>query len=78
MVPPGYSIRLMHPADYERIGEICQPVYPHEPPYTPAELAEHRAVFPQGQFVAEHVPTIMASLMRFPTPPVGLVAAERL
>lgn len=57
MVPQGYSIRLMQPADYGRIGEICRIVYPHETPYTPEELAEHRAVFPQGQFVAEHVPT---------------------
>ena len=56
-MPPGYFIRLMQPADYERIGEICKAVYPHEMPYTPQELAEHREVFPQGQFVAEHVPT---------------------
>jgi GNAT superfamily N-acetyltransferase len=47
----------MQPADYARIGEICRVVYPHDTPYTPAELAEHHAVFPQGQFVAEHVPT---------------------
>lgn len=57
MLPDDYSIRLMQPADYGRIGDICRVVYPHEPPYTPAELAGHRAVFPQGQFVAEHVPT---------------------
>ena len=56
-MPPGYFIRLMQPADYEQIGEICKAVYPHEMPYTPQELAEHREVFPQGQFVAEHVPT---------------------
>lgn len=57
MLAGDYRIRLMHPADYGRIGEICRAVYPHETPYTPEELAEHRAVFPQGQFVAEHVPT---------------------
>ena len=57
MLPRDYSIRLMQPADFGRIGEICRLVYPHETPYTPAELAEHRAVFPQGQFVAEPVPT---------------------
>jgi len=57
MLPPGYFIRLMQPADYGRIGKICRVVYPHETPYTPEELAAHRAVFPQGQFVAEHEPT---------------------
>ncbi|MFM9024599.1 MAG: hypothetical protein ACKON7_04560 [Planctomycetaceae bacterium] len=57
MLSDDYAIRLMRPADYERIGAICRAVYPHEPPYTPAELAAHRAVYPQGQFVAEHVPT---------------------
>jgi len=57
MLPRDYAIRLMQPSDYGRIGEICRVVYPHETPYTPAELAGHRAVFPQGQFVAEHVPT---------------------
>lgn len=56
-LPSDYSIRLMQPADYAAIGEICRIVYPHEPPYTAAELAEHRALYPQGQFVAEHVPT---------------------
>ncbi|MFM8496448.1 MAG: hypothetical protein ACKOEM_13130 [Planctomycetia bacterium] len=57
MLPRDYVIRLMQPADYGVIAEICRAVYPHETPYTPEELAEHRAVFPQGQFVAEHVPT---------------------
>jgi GNAT superfamily N-acetyltransferase len=57
MLPSEYRVRLMQPADYGRIGEICRVVYPHDTPYTPAELAEHHAVFPQGQFVAEHVPT---------------------
>ena len=57
MLPSDYLIRRMEPADYGRIGEICRIVYPEETPYTPGELAAHRAVFPQGQFVAEHVPT---------------------
>ena len=57
MLPPDYRIRLMQPSDYAAIGEICHAVYPHEAPYTPAELAGHRAVYPQGQFVAEHLPT---------------------
>jgi len=47
----------MLPADYPAIREICRTVYPHDTPYTPAELAAHRAVYPQGQFVAEHTPS---------------------
>jgi GNAT superfamily N-acetyltransferase len=56
-LPSDYRIRLMQAADYAAIGEICRVVYPHDTPYTAAELAEHHALFPQGQFVAEHVPT---------------------
>jgi hypothetical protein len=56
-LPADYRIRLMEPADYAAIGDICRIVYPHDTPYTAAELAAHRAVYPQGQFVAEHVPT---------------------
>jgi GNAT superfamily N-acetyltransferase len=52
-----YRIRLMQPDDFVAIGEICRIVYPAETPYTPEELAVHHAVFPQGQFVAEHVPS---------------------
>jgi len=60
-----YRIRTMTPADYGPIGELCQQVYPHDTPYTPAELAEHRARFPQGQFVAEHVPTASVAGVHF-------------
>lgn len=56
-LPHDYRIRLMQPTDYAAIGAICREVYPHDTPYTPAELAAHHAVYPQGQFVAEHVPT---------------------
>lgn len=52
-----YRIRGMKEADYSPIGEICRRVYPHDTPYTSEQLAEHNTVFPQGQFVAEHVPT---------------------
>jgi len=55
--PVDYRIRLMEPADYAAIGDICRIVYPHDTPYTAAELAAHRAVYPQGQFVAEHLAT---------------------
>lgn len=56
-LPNDYRIRLMEPGDYEAIGAICRAVYPHDTPYTPDELEEHRARYPRGQFVAEHVPT---------------------
>jgi ribosomal protein S18 acetylase RimI-like enzyme len=52
-----YRIRKMQPGDFAEIGEICRRVYPHDAPYTVEELAEHQEVFPQGQFVAEHLPT---------------------
>jgi len=58
MPPPAdYRIRLMRPTDYDAISDICREVYPHDRPYTAEELAKHHAVFPQGQFVAEHVPS---------------------
>lgn len=56
-LPPDYRIRLMQAADYAAISEICRVVYPHDTPYTAEELAAHHAVYPQGQFVAEHAPT---------------------
>jgi GNAT superfamily N-acetyltransferase len=56
-LPPDYRIRLMQAADYAAISEICRVVYPHDTPYTAGELAAHHAVYPQGQFVAEHGPT---------------------
>lgn len=52
-----YRIRLMQETDYAAIGEICRVVYPHDVPYTAEELALHHAVYPQGQFVAEHTAT---------------------
>jgi len=65
MLPADYRIRLMEPADYGPIGEICRRVYPHDQPYSPAELAEHHAVYPQGQFVAEHAPSRTAVGVHF-------------
>ncbi len=56
-IPSDYRIRLMQRSDYAAISEICRVVYPHDTPYTEDELAEHHAVYPQGQFVAEHTPT---------------------
>lgn len=64
-VASEYSIRRMQPEDFEPIREICRRVYPHEPPYTKTELAEHNAVFSQGQFVAEHLPTSSVAGVHF-------------
>jgi hypothetical protein len=55
----------MLPADFGPIREICRQVYPHENPYTDSDLAEHNAVFPQGQFVAEHLPTSCVAGVHF-------------
>lgn len=61
----AYGIRPMQEADFGAIREICRRVYPHEPPYTEADLAEHRNVYPQGQFVAEHLPTTSVAGVHF-------------
>jgi GNAT superfamily N-acetyltransferase len=55
MLPANYRIRRMDPSDYDQIIAICQRVYPTETPYTVEELADHRRVFPEGQFVAMDV-----------------------
>ena len=52
MLPANYQIRLVEPAHYDAIIEICKLVYPTEKPYTIEELDDHRQVFPQGQFIA--------------------------
>ena len=66
-LPRDYSIRLMRPTDYATISEICRVVYPHDTPYTAEELAEHHAVYPQGQFVAEYTPTCQTVIRRAKT-----------
>jgi GNAT superfamily N-acetyltransferase len=57
MLPPEYRIRMMCAEDFAAISAICARVYPNETPYTSDELAAHHRIFPQGQFVAEHMPT---------------------
>lgn len=57
MLPPGYRIRLMETGDYDALSALCARVYPDETPYTAEELEAHQRVFPEGQLVAEHVPT---------------------
>ena len=64
-LPNDYRIRRMWPTDYRVISEICRVVYPHDKPYTAEELAEHHAVYPQGQFVAEHIPSGQAVGVHF-------------
>ena len=58
--PTHYRTRQMEVRDYADLGDVCARVYPHDVPYTPAELAEHHKRFPQGQVVAEHLPTSRA------------------
>src|SRR6187431_381651 len=60
-----YAIRQMQAADFSAIREICRQVYPHDVPYSESELAEHHAVYPQGQFVAEHRPTSSVAGVHF-------------
>ena len=59
MLPDTYRIRPMAPADYAAITALCRVAYPDDVPYTSAELDEHHSVYPQGQFVVEHVPTAL-------------------
>lgn len=65
MLPADFELRLMEPRDFAAIQEICRRVYPHDTPYTTEELADHHAVFPRGQFVAEHRPTATAVAVHF-------------
>jgi len=64
-LPPEYRLRLMEPRDYQPIIDLCRIVYPHDTPYTSEELAEHHAVYPQGQFVVEHRPSEQAVGVHF-------------
>jgi ribosomal protein S18 acetylase RimI-like enzyme len=65
MLPPDYRLRPMRETDYSAIAEICARVYPADTPYTVAELAEHHHRFPEGQVVAEHVPTAAVAGVHF-------------
>jgi len=65
MIPDGYRIRTMEPGDFAAIAAISARVYPNEIPYTVAELAEHHAVYAQGQLVAEHLATRSVAGVQF-------------
>ncbi|MBU3729359.1 MAG: hypothetical protein FGM37_08960, partial [Phycisphaerales bacterium] len=56
-LPDGYVIRLMRDSDHAEVSSICAAVYPTERPYTEAELRAHHALFPEGQFIVEHMPS---------------------
>jgi hypothetical protein len=64
-IATDYTLRQMQASDFATIQTICRQVYPHDEPYTESELAEHHAVFPQGQFVAEHRPTASVAGVHF-------------
>jgi len=73
-LPDDYAIRLMRDGDRPEISAICASVYPTERPYTDEELSAHRALFPEGQFVVEHLPsgavagahfTLMVNMLHF-------------
>ncbi|MEY3142111.1 MAG: hypothetical protein RLY21_604 [Planctomycetota bacterium] len=55
VLPDGYRVRLLREEDGPAVAAICARVYPTERPYTREELEEHRKVFPEGQFVVEHL-----------------------
>lgn len=65
---PALRIRHTHPRDFDGIGDLCRRTYPETSPWSPAQLASHLRVFPEGQFVAlssedEHVVGMSASLI---------------
>jgi ribosomal protein S18 acetylase RimI-like enzyme len=45
-------VRNTEPRDFAAMGDLCRRVYPETRPWRPEELASHRQVFPEGQFVA--------------------------
>jgi GNAT superfamily N-acetyltransferase len=49
---PRIIVRHTRQEDFEGIIEIGRETYPTSPPWTPAQLASHLQVFPEGQLVA--------------------------
>ncbi len=49
---PEVIVRNTRPEDFEQIIEMTSEVYHASPTWSVAQLASHRAVFPDGQFVA--------------------------
>ena len=50
--PDDIVVRTTRPEDFAGIIEVTRRVYPTAPPWTSEQLAAHRGVFPDGQFVA--------------------------
>lgn len=46
------SIANTQACDFDAIADLCRRVYPETTPWSPAQLASHLRVFPEGQFVA--------------------------
>lgn len=46
------TVRNTRSGDFPGIMDLTREVYPGAPSWTPAQLASHLAVFPEGQFVA--------------------------
>jgi GNAT superfamily N-acetyltransferase len=46
------EIRQTGPEDFAGISELSRTVYPDTPPWNATQLASHRGMFPEGQFVA--------------------------
>lgn len=49
---PNIIVRNTEPRDFAAIERLCCAIYPDDEPWTPEQLASHRRVFPEGQFVA--------------------------
>jgi len=49
---PGIEVRNTLPADIPAVIEMSREVYRDSPPWSPAQIESHLAMFPDGQFVA--------------------------
>lgn len=47
------TVRQMKPEDFDAVVRITRAIYPDSPPWSHAQLASHREMFPDGQLVAE-------------------------
>ncbi|TVQ51972.1 MAG: N-acetyltransferase [Phycisphaerales bacterium] len=54
---PRIRVRHTEERDFGAIAELSRLVYPNDQPWLPEQLASHRRMFPEGQFVAEDLAT---------------------
>lgn len=47
------TVRQMKPEDFDAVIRITRAIYPDSPPWSHAQLASHKEMFPDGQLVAE-------------------------